>query len=254
MLANSRPEPVQARVRIDAGDGLHVESVRVGEATWAAGAAEGNEALALVVPAEGRAWLRARVEAVRAGAGVFKAEVELFGGRQHAECTYQVFPAAQEEPAGEALRVKRLLLLLIEGYQEIDASPGKQRWQETSLRSGDRVLPGQHLLIRELVTLGWPLEALTWSQRVPPNCHVMLGESHAEQTVGELQARRLDALRYTAGGLPAGHQVHEYQIVSVRPGACLLPPPEVLADGRPVRVEIELAETLINVIDAGSAP
>ena len=255
MLENSRPEAVDVHVRIDPGQGLHVESLHVDGAALAVGAKTLDEPISLIVPAAGRIWLQARVEAVRVGQATFRVEAKLADGHQPAEAKYKVLPADQPEARGPALKLKRMVFLLVEDQDEIEPltrdvlmpnDPPMAR--QIALRPGDRVLPGQHLLIREIVTLSQPLEALTWSQRIPPNCHAMLSESQADNTIGELRDRGLHLLRYSVPEIAPGLHLHEYELVAVRPGVCLLPPPTLQAAGQPIPTDIEPIEILINVI------
>ena len=255
MLENSRPEAVDVHVHINPGQGLHVESLHVDGTALAVGAKTREEPISLVVPAAGRIWLQAWVEAVRVGRATFRVNAELADGPQPAEAEYEVLPADQPKASGPAIKLKRLVFLLVKDHGDIESLssdmliPHKPPMaREIALRPGGRVLSGQHLLIREVVTLSQPLESLTWSQRIPPNCHALLSESQAEDPIGELRERRPDMIRYTAPAISTGIHLHEYELVAVRPGVCLLPPPALQAAGQAIPTDIEPTEIMINVI------
>jgi hypothetical protein len=167
-----------------------------------------------------------------------------------------VLPADQPEEAGATLRIKRSVSLINEEHTNVeratgqpnDSRAGETIRHETPLTATARLIPGDHVLIREEFTLAEPLQAVAWSQDVPPTCHAMQSRSEDQKTVGALQRLRVDSMRF-GGDLAAGPHTHEYQLVVVRPGACRLPAPVVSSDGEPVSVSVEPAETLLNVAD-----
>jgi hypothetical protein len=254
-LESDRPEPTEARLRLDPGTGFQIESIHVGGQVLAADAGEASGGIPLMVPAGGRVWVQLRVEAVQIGEATLRAEVELAGGRQHASAAYEVLPVDRPAAAAPTLHVKRTLLVLIEEREQVDPVTGepsetgiwRSRWQHGVLGPDDRVLPGQHLLLREEFTLAEPVRGGTWSLRVPPNCYAMQGASQAKATIGDGQGRWLSSLRYKVHPLAAGYHAQEYHLVAVRPGVGLLPLPEVSVDGRRLGVVAEPAELLVNV-------
>ena len=120
-------------------------------------------------------------------------------------------------------------------------------WSRWVFAPGQHLQPGEHLLVRDEFTLEKPLSTVTWSQRVPPNCHALQTGAQAQGALGEPKTRHLGALLWSMPTLPARLQAQEYEIVAVRPGVCLLPLPEVAAGGQALTVTAEPAEILLHV-------
>ena len=256
-VENPGAAPVEARVRLDAGDGLSVESLRVPGQAFKPG-----ELVPLRVPADSCVWLQAWVEAVQVGPGVLSAELKLPAGRQHAATQYEVHPAEPPPATGEPLRLTRTVSLLIKDVEQVDSLTGEPSedgiwrfvWNEAALRPGNLLLPGEHLLVRESLSVPDARTAIEWTQRVPPNCHALLTGSQAEQTIGESDQPRVDILSYSTKTLPSGVHVHEYHLVAVRPGVCLLPAPEIRVAGESVNVAVDPIDLRLNVLSPEDAP
>jgi hypothetical protein len=257
MLENARAEPAEARVLVNVGEGLHVESVTVrhsghpGNAARPADSAESDaaswtgEPVPLTVPAGQRAWLQLRVEAVRVGHATMHAEIALAHDaaapdlrppgsvtsdlrvrrtlRQHAHAAYEVLPvdrAGTTETTKAPLRLKRTLLRVIEERVQLDPATGepseegvwKTKRQHAVLTAGERVEPGQKILVRDEFTLEKPLAAVTWFQRLPPNCRTLQNEPRGFQTAGDTQCQRSDASGCRIPTLAAGRHMHEYPL------------------------------------------
>jgi len=255
MLANERSESTEVRVRLDVGDKLHVESISVNDERVRLASLAPTPELPVTVPAQGRVWITLWTEAVRPRIGTLTVEVNTPDGSQKTHRTFEVLPVGTSSAGGPTLRVKRTLLLLSEDQERVDpvtedvSDQGvlKTVWRHSILPSNFPLVPGQQLLVREEFQLDEPLTRVMWQQRMPADCHARQTESRAQQTMGVMQERRLDTLRYQASTLPAGPHTHEYHIVAVRPGVCLLPLPDATTDGRPIRVTVDPPELLLRV-------
>jgi hypothetical protein len=254
-LENRDAKPIVARVRIRGGAGLRIEGVRgVGVALDANTGGESG-AVALTVPPHETARLVARVEAARIGAGSVEVEIETGRSRQTHAGAYRVLDVPEPATAEAGLRVRRSVYIVTEAPQppvDPDAEPPKvvaarQEWQHAPVGAGERLAAGQTVLVRDEFVLDRALDDLTWTQRLPANVHPFRSDPYPARRVGESGNRGLESISYTVGRLEAGAHIHEYFVVPVRPGVCLLPPPEVRSGGAAVPVVLEPAETRIIV-------
>lgn len=265
MLANPAATPREARVCVDEGEGLALESLAVGGTVYAADATATAIGIPVSVPPGGRVWMVGRAEAVRVGAGDLHATIELPDGIQEVRTRYEVLslptltaPTRPPAATAHAVTLKRTLWRLTRERVPVDPLPGEVPatpvvqtvWPAAPLLPNEALHLGEHLLVREEFAAPEPLSGLMWSQRLPPNCRAAEMDTAAWQPVAALRDRRHDELTWHGPGLVAGAAVHEYHLVAVRPGVCLLPPPEIRAAGRALSVVTEPGEVYLTVLDS----
>ncbi len=260
-VENPSDTRLELPVRIDTGTGLHLEMVRIGSGTSMGSPIAPGEPLTVTVAPGGLTWVQGLVEAAEPGAGRLTVELQLPAGRQSATAAYEVLAVGDDAASGTPLLVQRTLSRLELISRGIPLGSGVTgddgtdvRWEQHAPRYENRFFPGEHLLVREVFTLPDELGVVRWSQRIPPNLHAALTDSHHGFSIGEPEPPRVDQLEYVATGLAAGFHTHEYHLVAVRAGACVLPPPEVVVNGVPLGVTAEPAELRISVVDVTSAP
>jgi hypothetical protein len=281
-LQNAHAAPVAADVTVDPGAGLSIESLRIVDPPEAAQAeAAAPLAREIVVPANGVAWLQARVEAVQAGCwnlkmsarfrsaqageqargegGAASAPMQAESNRaQEASVNYSVIAERAASTGDRPLLIKRTVLLLEKDTTRVDpqaeglGQPEMQpsRWQRYVLPADARLEPGQRVVVRESFTLPQSAAALRWSQRIPPNCSFAAMPVAKPQAVGTPERRRADELDFRNRGMPAGPHEHEYELVATRPGVCVLPLPEIWISGQRMEIAADPGERRLNVIGA----
>ncbi|MGD8452353.1 MAG: hypothetical protein PVJ57_11090 [Phycisphaerae bacterium] len=261
LLESVAKTPSDVRVHLDVGTGLHVESVRIGdEALQSGDILQAEEGVAVTVPAHGRLWMRLDAEAMQEGVSVMQAWVEVGSSTQQATADYSVLTPGTVPPEGASLRVERSLMLLTPvmihvdpvTFEETDAldAPEKQIWRRSPLPFGTLLAPGQRVLVREQITPTTPLAGVAWTQRVPSNCCPAFRNVSCRNEIGALRERTVDTVRYERPAPLSNVEVHEYNVVMVRPGVCRLPAPEVTAGGRPVSCKLVPAEVFFRVSEA----
>lgn len=227
LVENGYAEPVHVQVRCTSDGGLHAETARVALEGHAAQPAPVNTAASVELPALGRAWLHVDVEAARAGVGEVQAEVTAREQRQTARTPYEVLPA--DEPPTEArLRIQRTIMLWVPppGAEHVHTA-AHPHWRWVPLESTARLVPGQSLKVVEELDVTAPEAELLWTQRVPPTCHPVTGAMTKPTQIGSPRPDVTDALVFDVPGLKPGRNRHEYYLVVVRPGACVLPAPQL---------------------------
>jgi hypothetical protein len=211
--------------------------------------------LSVTLPPSATITLRASVEAARPGTGTAVLTADIQGTRRSAQASYTVHAdvtdgAGSPAPSDKTIVVTRRLFRLeadsVAGHvtlgEDENAHRERPEGQRVDVEPGARISPGQLLLVQEEFTLEQPLTQVEWTQRVPGNCHTHAGEWSDLRRIGTRRELQLQTFTHTAAWLAAGRQhVREYVIVPVRAGACRFPPPEVRADGVPVRVQVEQA-------------
>jgi hypothetical protein len=263
-LENPRATSVKALVSVRGGEGLHTESVRVVGGEPVEQTAGEQASITLTLDPHESVRILARVEAIRAGAGTAAVELEAQGLEQRVECAYRVLTPERATPvdspeAAQPIQIRRTLLLLTDepelppAEEGLPAENGGEEQGARPLAPGARLTPGQWLMIRDELTLDESLENVLWSQRLPATCVPPAYEQMAFLSLGKRNSVRRDYVAYSAPRLPGGKRIHECPLVVVRPGTCLLPPPEISVQGRPVAVTVEPAETHIVVSDLPSA-
>ncbi|MBU0639147.1 MAG: hypothetical protein KKB50_09810 [Planctomycetes bacterium] len=259
-VSNRSETETAVHASLRGGGGLHIESVRV-EVDGEPVAAEANgAALRWAMPATSRASVIASVEATNAGEASFKAEVSTPTSHQVLSEVYQVVDVAEpaEPPTAasyRALHLSRTVMKLIPPDPPDPTSPPAERvrrartqdWPRVLLNPDERVAPGHLLLVREEFALDQGLDGVYWVQRAPATC--CTGSSDIEQLpqIGSAEPVRFDRLGFRANRLEAGRHVHEYILVAIRPGTCLLPPPTITAAGRAVPLQVTSGERRVGV-------
>jgi hypothetical protein len=250
VIKNNRPELLPVRVRLDGGPGLHVEALRlVGSEVSAERRGDG---LALPLGPRGVVTLRADIEARQPGSGTAEFVVETEHSIQRATASYRVHALPETRTAvgqatGPAVKLWRALFRLQRDLAaEQERAPGEEiildgqpEWLRIQLQPGERVTPGEPLLVQEVLALERPLTNVEWRQRLPGNCHTFASSWPDLEQIGTRRELQLQATTRGAGRLAADRDhVHEYALIPVRPGACQLPPPEVRASGATVPVQV----------------
>lgn len=281
-VENGGREALAVRLRLDVGDGLKIESLRKRGPEGRSEACEVGP-LTLQLPGGGRVWVLAEVEAARPGPGQAAVEVAAAGSQRLAGQPYEVLAAAEGEQSDGALRVTRTVTVWRRSQPDAnlpaasdaeagaagDASrdqgpllrgdefkewlarqrdPQRRRWSESAWSPTDRLTPGQYVKVREEFTLKqWQPGAL-WTQRVPVTCFGVQHGGSDLQTVGVLTPGRGDELCFRMEPMGPGGYVHEYFLAVVRPGTCVLPPPELEVAGQPVPLVASPGEIRLTVV------
>ncbi|NUQ50956.1 MAG: hypothetical protein HUU27_13685, partial [Phycisphaerae bacterium] len=254
------------RLRLDPGPGLRVESLRARpEAISLRPASNGSFELAL--PADAPVSLVATVEAVAAAHGQCAWAFEGPDGRQAEVSDYvvrSVPPPATAGglrdgglSAGAPVRIRRVLTVLERprltapddplGPSEPAAGMPSTTWPQTPVHEHTRLRPGDLVLVREEIEVLGGLKHVRWEQAVPAHSHVSRSDQRDRQDIGRLGPPRADRAEWTARELPVGAYRNEYVLAMMRPGACTLAAPTVVADGVPLEVA---AESVVLVVES----
>jgi len=267
-ITNATRETRRVRVAFDGGPRLHTIGWRLPSGVDYA--EQGDEPLVTLSP-ESTMFLHVRVEAAGAGRGaaaftytpaepVSKQSTAVgvdsteFGGARHSASVEYVIHDARQESAREerpSLRIQRALYRLTETPSDVHqtdsdgmAAPRdhEPQWDRTEIDPGERVYPGELILVEEVFTLGAPLSRVRWDQRLPANCFTHRGEWETFRQIGRRRDLHLQSVGYDAARLAENTRcMHEYVIVPVRPGVCRFPAPTITAADKPVPAEIESA-------------
>jgi len=271
VLRNANPKPVQVELRVHVGNGLHLESWQAAPIAAQLIDADARAAhdrhevrLMLELPGDIEALVRATVEAFRPGPGTVVAEVVAPDAATRAHRDYEVLdagpasasaPAPNGAPQPPAVRIRRVLTVWTpEELEELPDEPRRnpalteskcgheRRWTAAPWSPTDRLRPGQYLQVREEVAPLPEATELIWAQRVPATCVTVRAQPKAAELVAALPSPRADELRFRLNAQPGVPLTHEYYLMVVRPGVCLLPPPVVHSGGAPTAVAVEPAE------------
>jgi hypothetical protein len=258
-LTHGAAADVAGRIKLQTGGGLAIESVTcAGE-----GVAVEEQTVDAVtfdarVPAGERVWYRVWVEAAQPGPHEIALTGRLGAQPLSQAVGYEVAPAPAGAMSAEAVQVTRScerwtgenLAVELEGGRPVPGIPLAPAFQGNDSRSfekepwtpGERLRPGQYLLVREQILTSRALENARWVQPMPANG---FGAARAESELaqfGAVDQPQGRALRYRIDRLPVGEYVHEYLVEAVRPGVCRLPAPQLRVDG--VEVPVTLAEEM----------
>ena len=253
LLENGYPDAVEVRVQVLGGQGLHIESLRVAGDAQATSQPVFGLPLSLQLPAGGRAWLYAGVEAAATGRDNAEVAVTARGEQRTATCPYEVLPASPPGAAETAVRIKRTLLIrrappewaAAEGDE---ASASTREWESAPWSPGNQLVPGELLYVREEFVLPEAQGEFEWLQRVPATCCAVPVHARVTRPIGTRAPDRDDTLAFRVRALPAGVRVHEYCLAVVRPGSCVLPPPEWRAGEATVPLAVEPDEVRLIVV------
>lgn len=248
--------PVEAQIRWQAGDALHIETVRVAGTGHVANRAVTQPAT-VSVPAGGRLWLQADVEAACVGQGRIVAEVATQGLQHRAEGSYEVLAAEVDASSGADVRVRRTVSVWTRVVPETDADEdgrhghGHGRWRWVPLGAGGRLAAGQFLQVRDEITLSSALPELIWRLRVPATCRAIRRGGQGMEASADSSTGQVDVLEYKLPKPAAGVHAHDWYLAVVRPGACVVPAPELRGGGgAALSVTIDPAETRLVVLEA----
>lgn len=238
VVRNPSDRPRDVALQVAPGVGLGLESAEVrGERVEAVEIGDGTARFTLA--GRSRAHWVGDVEAAAVGGGT--AEFGLLVGalRQRVSAAYVVGSA--ESVGDAAVRVERELFLLIPERPALEEDPfavnpqvaaptadTRVRWNRSPLRAGEVVSPGQRILVSETFETEGNWRDVTWVQRMPANAFTVAVPDEERMQIGLEAARRPTLLRYRVERLAEGRHRHEYWLVAGRPGACVIPPPEVL--------------------------
>jgi hypothetical protein len=248
-LENAYPQAVEAHVQLQTGDGLAAESVWYVAPPGETVRARGGEALDITLPPGAHVWLYADVEAARVGPAKATIEVRAERRSQNAERGYEVLPVREPAGADAPVSIKRTISLgtLLEEPEAPGHEPDHPTWRWAEVSPQDRLVAGQVLRGEEEVVLSRPLADLRWSQRVPVTCAAIRREPRTAPKIGPREDDRPDVLSFRPAELKAGAHPHEYFLAVVRPGACVLPAPEVRAGQESVPVHVEPVDLQVMV-------
>lgn len=259
-IENGHPQAAEVTLRFDPGGGLHVESWRGLPTRPAEGTPGSPTPFTLELPAGGRTWLYAEVEAVRVGAGRVAAEVGAGGAGQRAVADYEVLPVPVSAAPDAAIRVQRRLAVWTEmrtvPADESDPLLDEQgghcshhRWDWVAWSPTDRLLPGQLVRVQdEIVVERPPTGEVQWSQRVPATCKAVASSARFGRFPGPVAGGPADEIGTNLGELKSGSYTQEHLLSAVRPGVCLLPPPVLHCGGAAVPMQMEPTEIRLRVV------
>ena len=248
-VENGYREPIDARVRWEPGDGLHIDALRVLTDGQAPVEMKSGEIPSVKLRAGAQAWVQAEVEAVQAGAGRLTVVAVASGVESVGAATYTVLPADEPPTGASSIHIRRTVDLWTADTATANDSaepnpPGgaQPRWAWRAVSASERLQPGQCVRVREDLTPSGPQGEVTWTQRLPATCQPLVKAPVKQVNVGTRQAGPPDALVYAVPGLLTGTQLHEYYLITARPGACALPAPEVRSGQTRVPVVVEPAD------------
>ncbi len=104
--------------------------------------------------------------------------------------------------------------------------PADTDWLWAPVDPDTRLSVGQYLQVRERFTLAEPLPAGTWVQDITATCASVPANPREFEPIGLRLDDRSDRLSYHVDQLDPGTYEHTYLLAVVRPGACVMPPPE----------------------------
>jgi hypothetical protein len=260
LVESGERSPVEAELRLDAGSGLHVESLAVVAPNGLIEGARAGEAVPLHLAAHGYLWVHATVEASRAGSGTVVVEVSAGHAESRSERPYEILNLAAAEPAPRAVQIKRTLVIWTPLDQDQAASQpapdsldkpeeSHRQWIPAPWSPNDRLVPGQYLDVREEFTLSEPSLGAIWTQRVPATCTAIRLTPRDSGPIGLRELGRGDELRFRVSPLAPGPHAHQYYLVVVRPGAAVLPPPDLRSGETPIPVTVVPAEVRLIAVE-----
>ena len=260
LVESGERNPVEAELRLDAGAGLQVESVAVAAPNGSSEGTRPGGAVPLHLAAGGHVWVHATVEASRAGGGTVAVEVSAGDVPSRSERPYEILNLAAVEPAPRAVQIKRTLVVWTPLDQDQAASQPTpdaldepverhRQWTSVPWSPNDRLVPGQFVEVREEFTLGEPSSGVIWTQRVPATCTAIRLAPRDPGPIGSREPGRGDELRFRVSPLAPGPHAHQYYLVVVRPGAAVLPPPELRSGETPIPVTVVPADVRLVAVE-----
>jgi hypothetical protein len=176
------------------------------------------------------------------------------------ERPYEILNLAAVEPAPRAVQIKRTLVVWTPLDQDQAASQPTpdaldepverhRQWTSVPWSPNDRLVPGQFVEVREEFTLGEPSSGVIWTQRVPATCTAIRLAPRDPGPIGSREPGRGDELRFRVSPLAPGPHAHQYYLVVVRPGAAVLPPPELRSGETPIPVTVVPADVRLVAVE-----
>jgi tetratricopeptide (TPR) repeat protein len=252
-VENAYAEPIEARLQCDAGAGMQLETLRVENPGAASTPVQRGEPVTVNLPAQGQAWLYMDAEAARLGTGRATIEVTARGVSSTASCTYEVLPPDSPAESDRNVSVRRSVAVWTPpaNYEELDHPPEEEaaRWTAVPFSPEARLMPGQFLEVSEEFTLREALPEGTWRQRVPPTCCLVTGQIGRAAPIGPRQSDQDGALVFRVMSLAPGSHVHKYFLAVVRPGAAVIPAPEVRCGPTLLPLAVEPADLRVIVAE-----
>jgi hypothetical protein len=254
-VENAYAEPIQAQVRCEVGDELHVEALHFEPRRTGTGAPATHtridEPVTMDLPAGGCEWLYVDVEGTHAGAGRASAEVIARGTHSRAQRRYEVRSPPDSALPDATVHIQRTLVVWTapsEADEEAAAARDEEvHWTSTPFSAATPLTPGQVLEVTEEFTLSAPLPELSWVQSVPPTCRSSRGQLPQTQPIGARQPDQAGAVIFKVPPLATGPHVHRYFLNVACPGAAVIPAPELRCGDRLLSTAVDPAEVRIVV-------
>ena len=261
-IENATTTPRQFTFHHDGKAALHHEAWSIRSAVPGEPAPAWDENMPVKLGAGETVILNARVEAARIGpcenAPVYAIESEDYKDRVLPRCTILATEPTGSDANPPTLNVERKLFRLHRDYSiEVDdpAMAGMRseqalQWMREEISPGDRLHPGELVLVQEYCTSRKSLDNLSWRQDLPANCSTHQGEWEDFPRLGVRDELRLQSVRYTARRVDADRRIlHEYVMVPVRSGVCWFPAPHAIAGENVVGVKLDTQYQRIVVVE-----
>ncbi len=246
-LTNPSDEPITAQVTIERAQGVSVERLE------AAGKAADSAALAVLIAPRTTLPVRALFEAAAVGSAELVFAIASGAASQSHRISIDVRDAGPSPSAKPpSWKFLRSVLALERAHASDNPfdDPRGARYDRVLLAAGDRVPPNQPILVRYEFELDQPARDVTFTQRLPATCHTVLNETGQPQSLPGRFTRQLDQIEWTFPKLDRGKHTHEFVMIAVRPGACLLPAPTVHAGENTIPVLVEPEDFRLGVAEA----
>lgn len=249
-LENGSADEVEVQVRCTLDAGLSADTWRVVGASPRSASFQTGELVTVTLTGGGQAWLRSEIEALHEGPAQLTVEVAARGAARRAVANCNI-ESTVSPPAG-GLVVRRKLWawtqLRDDDTDAADESLGP-RFGWLDVVPGTAVSAGQIIKVQEEFTLPESQPEILWAQRLPATCRVAMTAPETLTTLGRRQTDRSDALVYSIPPLEMGPQKHTYALAVVRPGACVLPAPELRSGEHVIPIRTEPEDLRIIVLD-----
>jgi hypothetical protein len=281
LINGSGREQTPVSVWLEADSGVLLRAIGIDDGPLRAGEATLGDPLRVVVPPGGVARLHAEVEAVRAGPARIYARVLAEGHEVSLARTCDVTPAIEPPPASPVVNVERIVLLwsnqrepaalaplagpaaslseFYEGHEHHDHEHDPadlearvsvmpqdlENW--APLGAAERLVPGQYLLVREIIRVSESRSDVIWTQPLPAGCLSVATPPKEFQRIGPRKGGLPDSLTLQVDELNAGTHWNEYPLAVVRSGEFSFPVPRVRSGQDPVPVAVEPADLRLTI-------
>lgn len=275
-LTNAGQQAASVTLKATVGAGLHVDGWRVNDAP------QRDAAQMLHLEPGQTQRVYAQVEAVRVGAGQVRLEVQQPDGQPKVVERAYAIEGTETVPESTPVRVTRTLVAwrrrdagheaviepvpvaaVQEAIRRHEAGGGMvgqddhaghahaaDDWEPRIWQAGQPLVPGEFLELSDRIELAEPLIGVAWRQRVPFVLQRPVERVPVElPQIGELERAADDELRYRVPPRQPGVYEHRCLMAVVRPGACVLPWPELQRGAKRVDVVVEPAEQRLIVTE-----